>query len=85
MDNKHSLLHYYNFHTWMSLGDCSWAMTLEQNSQQVNLCSVFLLLHLYVESVFIQTGTSSLQALLSGSPLHIIPSASQGEDTEEAS
>lgn len=69
----------------MSLGDCSWAMTLEENSQHVNLCSVFLLLHLYVESVFIQTSTSSLQTLLSGSPLQIIPAASQGEDTEEAS
>jgi len=64
----------------MSLGDCSWAVTLEQNSQQVNLCSAFPLLHLYVETVFIQTSTSSFQVLLPGSTLQLILAASQGEN-----
>lgn len=64
----------------MSLGDCSWAVTLEQNSQQVNLCSAFPLLHLYVETVFIQTSTSSFQVLLPGPTLQLILAASQGEN-----
>lgn len=81
-NSKHrSLFQYYNFHTWMSLDDCSWAMALEQNSQQVKLCSIFPLLLLYVESVFIHTNTSSLQTL--GSPSLLLHAANQGGGTEE--
>lgn len=81
-NSKHrSLFQYYNFHTWMSLGDCSWAMALEQNSQQENLCSIFPLLLLYVESVFIHTNTSSLQTL--GSPSLPLHAANQGGGSEE--
>lgn len=65
----------------MSLGDCSWAMALEQNSQQVNLCSIFPLLLLYVESVFIHTNTSPLQTL--GSSSLLLHAANQGGGSEE--
>lgn len=65
----------------MSLGDCSWAMALEQNSQQVNLCSIFPLLLLYAESVFIHTNTSPLQTL--GSSSLLLRAANQGGGSEE--